>query len=455
MVRWLPSLNHLEQLNTPDTRIRANDLVIRSFRTSGDVDPARWRHAIKILQRRHEILTARIVMESDGTYLYPGEDVWNLELLSPTGCGQDGSWPLLDKELSDVLPDGACVRLSLKAGPGSTTILLLAANHSIMDARSISILVRDLLFAMDGNSRIGEQASSSRNSESFGVWTGWERAYVASKYSTLMEFWRKKLDSIGPFPEVGLPQLADKRREGISPTVFNLKIGAPANAVVADLAAKNDTSEFVVVSLLMKVTLLALRTMTSSGASASVAAFGAFPNRLPRWAGELVGGFANSVIIVSELNVGDSLSSAVRREANEIFRASCYQSMPHSLLVAALDPGKYGVRYRSSLDEMPRYFNFDMPLAAGATLQSVDGVEVSEVASPWSELPRSGFRVVARAESWGWSLEARYDPHVYDKQIMQLLEALWHAITTIWLQASSLLMGDVLSIAARSCLPTI
>jgi len=182
-------------------------------------------------------------------------------------------------------------------------------------------------------------------------------------------------------------------------------------------------------------------------ASYTVPAFGAFPNRLPREVLESVGGFANSAVIASQLHNRDTLMAAVKREAQEIFVASCHQDLPHALIVKALQPELYGVRYWGSLDQIPRYFNLDMPSAQDAPFDAPTGLRL-RIVSPVPEIPRSGLRAIAKRGA-NWSIEIRYDPQVYSENVMGLLRTLWMYIVDSWLRNPESTLGAVVVAALR------
>lgn len=446
---WFPSLNQLERFHSPEIQARPNDVVTRGYRMLGDLDIDRLQDAVRHIQGRHLVLTSRIVPNGDDTVLLPEADNWTLQFEEPANSLSAGQTNReKDGELMPPLPTGACVRMALARGAAGENTLRLAADHSVMDARSVSILERDLFAYYSGVGGVIGQTSPW----SFGQWTDWERAHIARRGSALASFWRRRLEKIGPFPELGLPQLELTREEDTAPTIFHLTVRDHPRAVLAQIANEQNVSQFSIVSLLIKASVVTLRSITSPCASTTVAAFGAFPNRMPPLVHESIGGFANSAVIASTLNLGDTLGAAVSREAQEIFLASCHQDMPHSLLVKELDPTNYGIRYSGTLDEIPRYFNLDMPTANDETFKLPNGLFVSRVMPTKPELPRSGLRIIAANDNAGWTLEVRHDPRVYAAELMTLLQTIWRTLVGLWLQEPTLAMHDITAFAAEVAL---
>jgi len=351
--------------------------------------------------------------------------------------------------------DALCFRLSITELARERHRLRLLADHSIMDARSVSLVFRDLFryYSSPNDRATTEDGSGTEYPWSFGRWTAWERMHVERRGQALHSFWRQKLAGLGPFPDIQLPTVGQSRRASIQPVVFDLHLRDEALAAVSRMATTRDISEFSIVSLLLKATVLAVRMASSSEISCVVPAFGAFPNRLPRDVLESVGGFANSAIIASELQARDTLTAAATREAQEIFVSSCHQDLPHALITKALEPRLYGIRYWGSLDQIPHYLNLDMPSAMDASLNTPQGLRLSAVL-PAPELPRSGLRMIAKRDAT-WTIEVRYDPHVYSEDLMELFRAFWTTITESWLRHPESPLESVLKLTLRSSTPDV
>jgi len=437
---WLPSLNQLERLESPNAHIRDNDVVCRAVDIEGPVNIEQLERALAALELRHPVLTCQIT--SGG--LVPGRRL-------------DGSRQSLglapqrsERQLNDNRSlDGRCFTISLAKLAPKRFRLSLTADHSIMDARSVSLVFRDLFNYYSGLHDSSDTGVDSTSTEpwTFGRWTSWERQHIDRRGQALHSFWREKLAGIGPFPEIQIPTLGQARKSGVRPTVFTLTFSREAQASLNDLALTADSHPFAVVSLLIKTTVLAVRMASEPQASYTVPAFGAFPNRLPREVLESVGGFANSAVIASQLHNRDTLMAAVKREAQEIFVASCHQDLPHALIVKALQPELYGVRYWGSLDQIPRYFNLDMPSAQDAPFDAPTGLRL-RIVSPVPEIPRSGLRAIAKRGA-NWSIEIRYDPQVYSENVMGLLRTLWMYIVDSWLRNPESTLGAVVVAALR------
>ena len=133
----------LDQIDSKDFALAA---VIQ-----GTEPVEKWQNAIKLVQQRHPNLSVRIVLDELSRPTLQHVD--NITIpLRVVHVGQDYRWEQeVEKELSERFDteNGPLLRVVLVQKPNST-VLIVAANHSVSDGTSLNFLVRDILLAVTG-----------------------------------------------------------------------------------------------------------------------------------------------------------------------------------------------------------------------------------------------------------------------------------------------------------------
>ena len=134
----------LDQIDSKDFCLAAD--------ISGTQPVEKWRKAIDMAQRRHPNLSVRVVLDELGRPALQHAEKLHIPLrLVHAEHGYDWEQEV-EKELS--------VRFNTQEGPllrvvlvqkTNSTVLILAANHTVSDGTSLSYLTRDLLLAVTGN----------------------------------------------------------------------------------------------------------------------------------------------------------------------------------------------------------------------------------------------------------------------------------------------------------------
>jgi hypothetical protein len=134
----------LDQIDSKDFALAAD--------ISGTQPAEKWQNALHSVQRRHPNLSVRIVMDELSRPTL--QHVENMTIpLRVVQVQQDYRWEQeVEKELSIRFntEQGPLLRVVLVQKPHST-VLILAANHTVADGTSLNFLVRDILLAVSGN----------------------------------------------------------------------------------------------------------------------------------------------------------------------------------------------------------------------------------------------------------------------------------------------------------------
>ncbi|MBI5341369.1 MAG: hypothetical protein HZB45_27115 [Mycolicibacterium rufum] len=451
MTDWLMSHNQLERFDALEV-VRPNDCVRACYLIRGALDGDRLAQAVSLTAQRHPVLSASVI-RTDGElrtvpgalpvelrYAAAGEVLWS-------AASSAGNYPTGVRFGALSLPDSSVFAIRMLSVASDDHLLLMTADHSFMDARSFTLLHEDLTraYKLLAGPRANTEPFAADKPMTFGEWTKWERRHLAGeRLERLFRFWERQLANTGPLPAVGLAG-GSRRVEGIAPKQQILKLSGDQRAHAKLLSRAWNVSEFSLLGVLFKSCVSAVSTICFGKRTKNIPTFGAFANRIPLESNNSIGGFANSVVITSSILDEDNLEIACRREAEKVFRASCHQDLPHALIVRRMDPALYGIRYKRDLNSIPRYLNFDWPFAQGKPTLVLDGANVFTVSDPAPELPRGGLRVLVQLEEDGWSLDCRYDPSVYPREVSEAVDVVWRKLSSSWLNAPNHTFRRVLS----------
>jgi NRPS condensation-like uncharacterized protein len=131
-------------------QIDSKDFVLAAD-ISGTQPVEQWKNAVQLVQQRHPNLSVRIVMDELSRPVLQQVD----NMIIPfrvVYAEQDYRWEQeVEKELSTRFDteEGPLLRVVLVQKPQST-VLILAANHTLADGTSLNYLIRDLLLAVSG-----------------------------------------------------------------------------------------------------------------------------------------------------------------------------------------------------------------------------------------------------------------------------------------------------------------
>ncbi|WP_022826179.1 phthiocerol/phthiodiolone dimycocerosyl transferase family protein [Hymenobacter norwichensis] len=133
----------LDQIDSKDFCLAAH--------ISGTQPVEKWRKAIDLVQQRHPNLSVKVVLDALGRPTL--QHVEDLPIpLRVVHVAQDYRWEQeVEKELSVRFntAEGPLLRVVLLQKPEST-VLILAANHTVADGTSLSYVTRDLLLVVTG-----------------------------------------------------------------------------------------------------------------------------------------------------------------------------------------------------------------------------------------------------------------------------------------------------------------
>lgn len=440
--RWLPSFTQLERLDTAFERQGSNDVAVRALDVRGTLDLGALQAAYQQLVGRHPALTATFARGGrSGSIMLPGTATPDFAVYRTDAVHE------IVQALRTVpfdLATGPLVRLSVIERASEAFVLLLVADHIVMDARSLSLALRDLwlLYACTAPPQAATRPPDL--TATYGDWTRWERDHLQGRrLARLIEYWTTALRDVGPLPDVGLVDRS-ARMVVRPPGLCQLAVGEGAAARLCDLGRQWGTTSAALISAVFKAAVHRYRAYIDRALTGpQVAVFGAFPNRLPPWADQLVGYLANSAVVCTDLGGDPPLDELARRESRALFGALLHQDLPHALVVRTLAPKLYGVRYWGNTASIPRYLNFDIPDPRPVRMPEVPGLRFVRRPLPVIDHPRSGLRVQVHVDQPRPVFDFRYDPSVYTDRWVRRLAGGLAALISQWTAAPSLPLSAV------------
>ncbi len=393
-----------------------------AVRLDGGLDPAALDRALSALVARQGVLGATFatIAREDG-------EETPVQRLAPDGSVR-ASAPLL-ADLS-ALPEGARERtlrrlfaresarpFDLVVGPlfrasrlrlaRASEALLLAVHHVVADGWSMDLLVRELsaLYRAETSGAAAELADLPIRYVDYAAWQR-ERA-AAGALDQELEEWRQRLagaplvlDLPADRPRPAVPSF----RGGLAATVLS----APLSAALSALGRRAQATPFMLLGALFG---LALRRHADPGASLDDVLLGTpIANRQRPEVANLIGFFANTLVLRVELSGDPSTADLLARVRTAALAAQAHQDLPFERLVEALHPER-------TLDRTP-IFQAMLVVEAAAPAGSTGaarpgGLAIAPVAVPGGSA-RFDLTLSAVPAEGGFRLALEYATDLFD-----------------------------------------
>ncbi|MEO3755175.1 amino acid adenylation domain-containing protein [Streptomyces sp. B6B3] len=367
-------LNQLDA-DRPDGAAAAYHLPL-PLRVSGPLDVAALRAALGDVADRHEALRT-VHPAVDGT---PYQRILTGEAGRPGLVVRDvpdeDELPGLLAELSgrafDVRVDLPWRVWLLRLAPADA-VLLLVMHHIASDGRSLDVVTRDLTTAYAAR-RAGRAPAWPPLDVQYADFALWQRRVLGEWHEpdglagAQVAYWRTALAGLAP--ETRLPR--DRPRPAVASfrgAAVPATVDAGTHARLVRLAAERRATVFMVVHAALAVTL------ARTGAGRDVPIGTAIAGRGEARLEELVGFFANTLVLRADLRGDPTFIEVLRRVRETDLAAYAHQDVPFERLVEVLNPAR-------SLSRNPL---FQVMLAVRSTPDArweLPGLTVSPVRSP-------------------------------------------------------------------------
>jgi mycobactin peptide synthetase MbtE len=312
----------------------SDDLNIAiGLRVDGPLDTVALATALNDVTGRHEALRMNIT-EHDGVPYQFARPMANLEL--PV---VEISADQLDEAVAELrryvftLESEPLMRATLLASSPHTHVLFLLAHHIVIDHASLGIVLEDLIIAYRSRLRAAapkwaplpiqymDYVLWQRNA--FDAMNEWGQGELA--------YWRDALaglpDEISVAHDHPRPSVLGKCSE-----VVSFPVPASRRAALTRLAEQVGATEFMVYQAVLAVVLHKL------GGGTDIAIGSPVASRIDSGTPNLIGLFANVVVLRNNLSGDPTLRSTVTRSRDAVLDAFAHQELPIARLVEELNP---------------------------------------------------------------------------------------------------------------------
>jgi mycobactin peptide synthetase MbtE len=244
---------------------------------------------------------------------------------------------------------GPLIKATLLALDPDVHVLVVLVHHIVSDHASLGILFEDLIVAY--RARLdGEAPRWSALPVQFADYALWQRHAFDTESEwgqAELAYWRDALaelpDEISVAPDHSRPPVIGKVGEVVSFTV-----SAARRAALTELAEQSGATEFMVYQAVLAVLLHKL------GGGADIPIGSAVVSRVDPATENLIGLFANMVVLRNDLTGDPSLRAMVARSRDVVLDAFAHQELPIERLVEALNPPR--LRSRNPLYQSMIHF---------------------------------------------------------------------------------------------------
>lgn len=226
---------------------------------------------------------------------------------------------------------GPLLTASLIALAPDTHVLLVIVHHIVSDHASLGIFFDDLVIAYRARHE-GQAPQWATLPIQFADYALWQRNALGSLWGQAeLAYWRDALvglpDEVSIAHDHSRPPALGKRGE-----VVTFTVPASRRASLTDLAEKNGATEFMVYQAALAVVLHKLGGGTDIPLGSPVA------SRVEPITANLIGLFANVVVLRNDLSGDPSLRTMLTRSRGTVLDAFAHQELPIERLVEALNP---------------------------------------------------------------------------------------------------------------------
>lgn len=320
-----------------------------ALRFSGPLDTTALAEALNDVVARHEALRTNLA-EHDGIPYQFVHPRLALELPVRQVGAEQVDEMIASLRRAVLTPEsGPLIRATLLAVDRDTHVLLVIVHHIVSDHASLGIIYDDLVAAYRAR-LAGQPPQWSTLPIQFVDYALWQRnAFDAPSGwgQSEIDYWREALaglpDETSIVPDHERQPVVGKRGE-----VVTFTISAAQRSALARLAEQNGATEFMVYQAAVAVLVHKL------GGGTNIALGSPVASRVESATTNLVGLFANIVVLRNDLSGNPSLRAMVGRSRDMVLDAFAHQEVPIERLVEAVKPARS--RFRNPLYQSTIHF---------------------------------------------------------------------------------------------------
>jgi amino acid adenylation domain-containing protein len=314
------------------------------LRLTGELDVPALDGALAAVVSRHETLRTRFA--SAGGEVWQEVDLPGLAGLPLADLGALPA-PVREGELRRLARDEAARGFDLAGGPllravllrldGRQHALLLTFHHAVSDAWSLGVLLREL-GTLYGTARRGEPSPLAPLPVQYADFAAWQREVLAGPaLEARLGFWRETLRGLPPELELPFdrPRPAVRRMRGAR---RGWAVPAPVAAELRELGRREGATLFMVLLAAFSA-LLGRHT-----GQEDVVVGTAVAQRTRREVEGLVGFFANTLVLRTDLSGDPAFRAFLARVRERALGAYAHQDLPFERLVEELAPERHRAR---------------------------------------------------------------------------------------------------------------
>ncbi len=311
--------------------------VPQTFRIEGVLDPELLERSLNGVVSRHESLRTTFVSQDGMPYQKvvddltvelpvhdltqrPEEEAWEAAM---DGCREDAAKPF-------DLETGPLLRALLFRVAEKLWVLYLNVHHIANDQWSMGVLAKELaeFYAAGIENRPADLAELPVQYLDYGLW---QRQWLSGEVlEEQVDFWRRRLAAV---PPLDLP--TDRPRPAIRTFAGNtlaLRLERGLGVRLGRLAAAESVTLFMVLSAAFKALLHHYTAQDDFAVGTLIA-----NRRLPQVEG-LIGFFANTLVLRTDLSGDPTFRQLLERERDVALDAFAHQDLPFEKLVEELNP---------------------------------------------------------------------------------------------------------------------
>lgn len=302
-----------------------------ALRFDGPLDIVALTEAVNDVVKRHDALRTNFD-EHEGVPYQIVHPILQLEL-KVREVTPDGFDDAVAQQRRHVFTpeSGPLITVTLLALGTDTHVLLVVVHHIVSDHASLGIFFDDLVTAYRARHQ-GQAPQWTTSPIQFVDYALWQRDAFASLWGQAeLAYWRDALaglpDEVSVAHDYSRPPALGKRGE-----VVTFTVPATRRASLTQLAEQNGASEFMVYQAALAVVLHKLGGGTDIPLGSPVA------SRVEPITANLIGLFANVVVLRNDLSGDPSLRTMLTRSRHTVLDAFAHQELPIERLVEALNP---------------------------------------------------------------------------------------------------------------------
>jgi non-ribosomal peptide synthetase component F len=308
--------------------------VVSAVRLTGDLDVVVLQRALNEVVARHESLRTGIgLVDGDPHQIVVPETLVSLPVVDCTDLTADAA----SARVRRLAGDQAAVPFTLDAPPLVRVVLVresqrahtlvVVIHHVVCDGWSMDVFYRDLAAAYQAL-REGRPADLPELPVQYADYVAWqEQGQAEQRMSDLVAHWRKTITGTAP---LRLPVDRPRDRRGGAGGRVEVELDARLVSELTALAERSGATPFMVLLAAFTVTLARITGQDDIAVGTPVA------GRHHPDAEQLVGYFANTLVLRNELDLGKPFAAAVAAVRDTCLDAFSHDRMPFDRLVQEL-----------------------------------------------------------------------------------------------------------------------